>query len=199
MKKKRNLYKVILAAATVLLAPVAALADWEVEKNASGIQFVSIKSGNVGEISHFNDFSGKISRDKDFELTVNLASVESNITIRNERMQTMLFDTAAYPSASITANIADVNIQHLLAGQVRQASVEGMLALHGETQVLPVHILVTGLNQNKIQVVSTKPLLINASAFKLTKGIEKLREVAGLPSIAGVVPVTFQLILQKTE
>ncbi|WP_434361267.1 YceI family protein [Parasalinivibrio latis] len=199
MIKMRVLKGAFLLATVAILFPSWVLADWKVLSGASGIQFVTIKKDNVGEISHFNDFKGKISNNKDFSLTINLASVETNIPIRNERMQTMLFDTNAYPTATVSANIASVDVQHLLAGQVKSASLEGVLTLHGEKQGLPVHILVTGLNKGKIQVVSTRPILVNANEFKLSKGIEKLREVAGLPSIAGVVPVTFQLILEKAD
>jgi len=38
---------------------------------------------------------------------------------------------------------------------------------------------------------------VNASQVGLLAGIEKLRELAGLPSISPAVPVTFSLIFEQ--
>lgn len=44
-------------------------------------------------------------------------------------------------------------------------------------------------------VTSAQPVIINATDYGLTDGINKLRDLAGLPSISYAVPVTFTLHL----
>jgi hypothetical protein len=54
---------------------------------------------------------------------------------------------------------------------------------------------VTKLANGSLLVNSVKPVIIKAVDFNLVKGIEKLRQLAGLPSISTTVPVSFVLRL----
>ncbi len=58
-------------------------------------------------------------------------------------------------------------------------------------------MLVTKLSAGRFVVASLRPVIVNAAAFELAAGIEKLREVAGLPSIGGSVPVSFVLTFAR--
>jgi hypothetical protein len=62
-----------------------------------------------------------------------------------------------------------------------------------ETEVSAVR-----LADNRLMVSTTQPLLLSASALGLADGIERLRAIANLPSISLAVPVTFQLLFEKT-
>ena len=62
-----------------------------------------------------------------------------------------------------------------------------------ETEVSAVR-----LADNRLMVSTTQPLLLNASALGLADGVERLRAIANLPSISLAVPVTFQLLFEKT-
>ncbi|GAL17837.1 hypothetical protein JCM19235_6390 [Vibrio maritimus] len=53
------------------------------------------------------------------------------------------------------------------------------------------------MSEDKVVIVSTDPMIIQAADFGLDVGIEKLREVAGLPSIAMSVPLTFVLVYNQ--
>jgi hypothetical protein len=48
-------------------------------------------------------------------------------------------------------------------------------------------------------VAATKPLIVDATKFGLSDGIEKLREIAGLSSISHAVPVTFVMTFVAGE
>ena len=51
----------------------------------------------------------------------------------------------------------------------------------------------TKMQDGIVRVRSIEPFIVNASQFDLSGGIEKLRELASLPSIATAIPVTFSL------
>mgnify|MGYP003311122456 FL=1 len=67
------------------------------------------------------------------------------------------------------------------------------MSIDVETQVSAVK-----LADNRLMVATKQPLLLNASALGLADGIEQLRAIANLPSISLAVPVTFQLLFEKT-
>jgi len=50
---------------------------------------------------------------------------------------------------------------------------------------------------DKLVVSSKNPIMIQASDFGLVAGIQKLQELAKLPSIATAVPVSFVLTFTK--
>ena len=51
---------------------------------------------------------------------------------------------------------------------------------------MPVQVLAASATQR--QVISIRPVIIDATRFELVAGLEKLREIAGLASIATMVP-----------
>ena len=54
------------------------------------------------------------------------------------------------------------------------------------------------LDADTLLVAGTEPLLIEASKFGLSESVEKLRAIAGLPSISEAVPVVFVVTFTQT-
>ena len=74
----------------------------------------------------------------------------------------------------------------------------GEINLHGKIHKVMVDVLVAKLSDNEIIVSSMKPVLLNAQKFGLDAGVNKLKELAKLPSISNAVPVSFVLsFIQK--
>ena len=154
---------------------------------------MSTKAINVAEVHRFGELSGGVSDDGKVSISISLASVDTGIEVRDERMRGMLFDTAQYTAADITAQVDMETVGSLAAGQSMDMTVEGNLSLHGQSRPLTMDIIVTRSGENRLLVASKKPVVVNAPAFDLTDGVEALREVAGLPSISLAVPVSFVL------
>ena len=93
-----NFFRVMTLLA-VLLSIAPAHADWMVQ-DTSQIGFVSIKNNSIGENNAFQRVSGSISEAGMVAVAIDLTSVETGVGIRNERLQTMLFDVASFPSAT---------------------------------------------------------------------------------------------------
>jgi ABC-type uncharacterized transport system ATPase subunit len=77
----------------------------------------------------------------------------------------------------------------------RTATVAAELSLHGQKQKLDIDVVVTKLNDDTLMLISAQPIVLNVSDFDLVQGVEKLRELAGLPSISHAVPISFYLTL----
>ena len=171
--------------------------NWSVDSHNSKVTFVSIKKESIGEVHHFKTVVGNLDNSGHFELTIPLKSVDTGISIRDERMQSMLFDVSRYPTVILSVNLKKNILDNMNDGQVKALQVEGKLALHNLIQTVNFDVMVAKLSNKKALVTSVKPTIINASDFNLIKGIDSLKEIAKLSSINTAVPVSFVLMLNR--
>ena len=127
------------------------------------------------------------------QLIINLSSAETNIGIRNERINEYLFESKKYPVATFSTKIDQVKLDALSVGESTTVSLTGSLDLHGVKQDITTDVSVVKLPNNAITVSTLKPIIVNAKAFDLETGVNKLKSLAKLPSISFAVPVTFSL------
>ena len=184
----------LLMALTLLLAAGAARAQWELDNDKSTVNFVSIKNDTVAEIHSFTSLVGYIGANGRVQLGIDLDSVETLIPIRNERMRELLFDTAKFPAAKISAQVDPVILAATADGGVVTADLPVTLSLHGIEQTLTAPVVVVGEGDNRLRVLTSRPVMVNAADFGLDSGITALREIAGLKAISVAVPVTLQLV-----
>lgn len=168
------------------------MADWTLNNEKSALFFVSIKKTDVAEIHRFNQMSGTISDAGKAQLSIDLNSVSTQIPIRDERMKTMLFETKQHKTATIDVDLSKVGLKPGLQ------KVEVTLDLHGVQKPLTALVNVSETD-NTVYVTSSAPILLNAKAFNLGKGVDALRDIAQLNHISYTVPVTFSLGFDKTK
>jgi len=177
----------------LLLSAPFSYAGWQLDNAHSHVNFVSVKKSKIGEVHYFKELSGVLKDNGKAEINIDLSSVETNIGIRNDRMLKMLFETNLFPDAKISGNF-DVNkIRKMKSGSTFDVNQSFTLDLHGKKQKMTTKVRVIKLSNQKIIVSSIQPMILNAGDFKLINGVEKLREIAGLPSISTAVPITFSL------
>lgn len=186
-----------LSLLSLLSLPLLASADWTVDNDHSQLSFVSVKAGTVAEVHHFGSLNGWLGDDGRFRLEIDLSSVETLIPIRNERMRELLFDVEQFPQATLEAQLDLSPLKALEVGAQTEMVTEAELGLHGKTTGLTIRTVVARLAGDTLLVTSAEPLVLNADALGLTAGVERLREIAGLPSISPAVPVSFRLTLRE--
>jgi polyisoprenoid-binding protein YceI len=180
-----------LAACLTAGTVIPAAAGWTMDPARSHLAYVSIKAKDVGEVNSFKEMSGTIGDDGAVTVAMHLDSVETLVPIRNERMREILFRTADYKDATLTAQVDPAIIAGMQPGEITEITAEGSLSLHGETQPMVLNMQAAKLDDGTVMVASTKPLIVDAGKFGLSDGVEQLREIAGLDSISQAVPVTF--------
>lgn len=187
----------LLAIASSLLAS-AAQAHWSLDNEASQLSFVTVKADNVAEVHTFDLMSGSIDDAGAVSVSIELASVNTLIDIRNERMREMLFETALFPDATITGNIDLAAITAMTPGTSTTAAFEFNLAMHGTAKSYTADIMVTRLANGAV-ATTLKPVIVTADAYALVDGVERLREVAGLTRISNAVPVSFTVVFTQGD
>lgn len=188
--------KSIFCFVAVLFLASSAAAHWELDNNSSTLSFVTVKADHVGEVHTFDQLSGDINDDGSVQITIELASVNTLIDIRNERMQNMLFETNLFPQATISGEIDLDAVAAMDAGVSQAISVDFDLAIHGESSSYTADVLVTR-TESGVLASTVKPIIVMADTHGLVSGVEALREVAGLPSISRAVPVSFNVVFEQ--
>lgn len=192
----KSLQARLAALSVAVLFAGAAQAHWSLDNDASSLSFVTVKAENVAEVHTFDSLSGTIGDSGDVEISIELASVNTMIQIRNERMQEMLFETNLFPDATITGSINLDALTGMDAGTSVARQIDFELSLHGQSVALAADVQITRTGEGVI-VSTLKPLIVMADSFALAAGVEKLREVAGLPSISRAVPVSFTVVFEE--
>lgn len=170
---------------------IPAFSAWQLDNEKSTLSFVSIKKNTVAENHTFNELSGGVDDKGLVKIVINLTSVNTHVGIRDDRMKENLFNTAIFPKAVFTTQLGIDEITKTPKGTSKQLSVTGLLDLHGHQQQITFEILLVKLSDGGLVVASLQPIIVNAEAFELVAGINKLQELANLPSISAAIPVSF--------
>jgi len=187
----------VLFVVTTLLCASSANAEWLLNNHRSEVTFVSMKAIDFAEIHRFGDLAGRIADSGKAVVTIELKTVDTAVEIRDERMQSLLFETDKYPLATIRAKFDKNMLRNMLPGAISSREVEFDLDLHGVEITVTTDVVISMISETALIVVSRKPIIINAPEMNLSDGVEALRAIANLPSIGNAVPVSFSLVFEK--
>nr|WP_256562508.1 MULTISPECIES: YceI family protein [unclassified Pseudomonas] len=177
-----------------MLAALHAQANWYLDGESSRLSFVSTKNASIAEVQRFLVLHGKVDQDGLARVQVELDSINSGIPLRDERMRKDLFEIKAFPEALISAQIDLRPIKDLAPGAQLELRLPVTISLHGKQHTYNAELLATRLDEQRFQVVTLEPLVLNAADFDLLPGVEALRQAAGLSVINPSVPVGAVLI-----
>lgn len=179
---------------------VAPLTDsaWTLDPADSRLSYVSIKAGEIAEANRFDSLAGIVAADGTATIDIDLASVNTGIDIRNERMREIFFDVAGNPKATVTAKLDPAAFAALAVGQSITRPLTASVAIKGVEQEIETEVLVTRVSADRVTVVPTAPVIISTDMFELTDELGELRALAQLPSITPAVPVTFTISFTRS-
>jgi polyisoprenoid-binding protein YceI/cytochrome c553 len=176
-------------------------ATWLLDTANSTFNFVTVKKSAAGaetpESMTFTQLQGTVASNGQATLTIPLASISSGIAIRNDRMQSMLFESNYLPSMHFTTQLDLAAVDAMTAGSTSIQSVSGNLVLHGNVKSVVFDALVVKHANNSVSFSPRKPIIINSTDFDLNTGVEALRAIAGLSTIGEKVPVYFKMFLNR--
>jgi len=171
-----------------------AQASWYLDNESSRLSFISTKDGKLSEVHRFLTLHGQIDDDGRANLRVELDSTSTGIPLRDERLRSLLFNTETFPEAIVSAQLDVRPITNLAPGAQLELMLPLTVELHGQRQTYSAELLVTRLDEQRFQVVTLAPLVLQVEDFGLTAGIEALRKLADVSAISWSVPVGAVLI-----
>lgn len=167
--------------------------NWTLDNSASVFNFLTVKNKDNLEVQTFNTLQGSVSESGLATLSIDLNSLDTGITLRDQRMRDFLFEADVLPTLYYRVQLNVAELDKLATGTSLTQTLSGTLTLHGVQSPVNAQVLITRLNDGNISVSTVKPVLVNAADFDLSAGVEAMRTIAGLMDIADVVPVTFKL------
>ncbi len=187
---------VITLAASIIISN-SALADWTLDAGNSNLSYGTIKNGMIGESNSFKTISGSIDDSGHINIDIDLASVDTQLELRDERMRDIVFKVAGNPSAKLSGDMSlqAHNDQEVGTSRVIEATIG--VELVGEKVDHDVMLVVTRLAENKVMVTPHGVIFIDADDYDLLDALEELRVLAGLDTIESVVPMSFYLTFTK--
>lgn len=194
--KTASIFKAITAAA-LMTGAMTAQAAWELDGAASSFYYVTSKASAVSEANSFTGLSGAISDAGAASLAINLASVDTGIDIRNERMRDIVFQVAQFMEATVSVPVDAAALTALAVGDSMTGTYTATVSLHGINQEMAADLKVVKLADDSIQVSTVRPLIVGAAAFGLAEEVEQLRVIANLASINPNIVVNFTLVYNQ--
>jgi polyisoprenoid-binding protein YceI len=173
---------------------------WAIDGAQSSLNFVTTKAGQagvggIGEVQSFKRFTGGLDAAGQIKLVIDLASVDTGVEIRDERMRTMLWNIKATPQATFSATLSAENLSKLSADSASDIDVAGQLELAGQTKPVNAKLRAMRMSGGKIMVTTRAPIIVNSNDYGLKAGVEAMREVMNLNFLASTAPVSFSLVL----
>ena len=179
----------------VAAVPVAGAAQWQLDASVSSLTYLSMKvSGerSIYEVNRFNSFDGGVDA-SGVRIGIDLASLDTLVPIRNERVLAHVFKAAQFPRAQITG--AGVSVPEV--GDATEREVEVRLEMGGRAETVKGRISVTRPRGDTVVVQAVEPVLIDAKRWAMADGFEVLREMVKLAHIATTIPVSFRFVFRK--
>ncbi|MEM7376391.1 MAG: YceI family protein [Pseudomonadota bacterium] len=167
-------------------------ANWMLSADDSTVAFGSVKADVVGEVHHFSSMSGSISEAGVVSVEIDVASVETNIGIRNERMREFVFTNG--PKAMLDAQVDMAALKALGVGDTTLVDVAGSVTINGTALDINATFFAAMLAEDTLLVTTADMIMLPIEPAGLTAGVDKLMELAGLPSITRVSPVTLRMV-----
>lgn len=190
--------KPIFAAVILLITSLSSMnasAQWSLAPSSAELNFLSTKvfanKRSVTETSSFKTLSGIVSDEGELRLNVNLGSVDTQVSIRDQRLRDWVFEVSKYQNAKIFAKIDKANFNGLTVGKPLRIKQSLVLKIHGKELPLEADLQLVKDLDGSIHVASISPILLDVKQLGLNEGVEKLIEVMGLASINQQIPITF--------
>ena len=103
------------------------------------------------------------------------------------------------PGALLVAKIDPNVLVKLAPAATTTIDIAGILSLGEKDIDVSATMFLAKLSDNKIIVTTDEMLMIGTETLGVTEGVDKLMELASLPSIGRVVPVTLRFIFEKNS
>jgi len=192
------------AALALSMAASSTYAAWRVDSTQSTFSFVTAKAGAPGtggieEVQAFKQIGGTLGDDGKLQFAVDLASVETHIPLRNDRLKNLLFRVADYPQAVFTGSVDTHRFDALPVGASADVELGGQLTIVGQTRPLTANLRVVKLEADSLLVGTRMPIVVNLKDYGLQDGVEALRNVMNLDVLASSAPVSFSVVLRSAK
>jgi len=191
----KNLVTGGITAALFTMGLMTSAHAWTLNNDSSRISFGSVKKDVVGESHSFQSINGSVSKKGEISIEIDLASIETNIDIRNERMLEHVFKGIA--TATLTAELDMEEVDGLAVGDSTITEIEGVLSFLGVEVEVEAEMFVVRIAENRVLATTNDMVYVSTEDLGIDAGVDKLMELAKLPGITRTTPITARLVFDN--
>lgn len=190
-----------LFALALAFLPLKVMAsDWQLDNDSSRLSFGSIKKASVGESNYFSNLKGGVSAEGKAQIQIDLASVETGVDIRNDRLKEHVFKVASWSEASLSMEVDLASLEALKPGEIMVLEdVDTSVSIAGVESEVTSSVVATRLSPTRIMVQPDLVVMLDAEVFNLEGGVEILREIMELSSISTAIPVSYRFVFDRLK
>lgn len=174
---------------TLILFSINSSQAWEISSEFSRIEFISIKQANFIELYQFNHFQGRLNKEGDLELTIDLNSVNTGSPIRNRYIRQYFFQTNRYKVINATILFDQNMLDSIENNQSRSILTQVKIDLHNVEKNLPIELIIIKENDEEIIIQTENPFIIDLRDFNYIEALMHFKKHFSLQAINAVVPV----------
>ena len=125
-------------------------------------------------------------------MTIPIANIQTGIGIRNQRLNTLFFDSEAYPNAAVSVQLPESIFAEEFV--TKQLDLGALVSLFGTEKTLSFKVNV--IKTEDVLVVSTvQPTIVSGNTFGIpSDNLVALAKTVGGIAISDTVPVSFSLV-----
>jgi OOP family OmpA-OmpF porin len=172
--------------------------EWQLNLDRSYLYLQSVKNKSIFETHGFEHMEGRIEPDGQAQLTLDLASFDTGIDLRNVRMGFLFFETFKFPNAIIQAQLDKTKLTDLLTKTSMTYPLDFTIELHGIKKEYTSDVIITRVADSAVSIAATKPIIVPAEDFGILENVAKLENAAGVV-ISPVASVTFELVFEGSK
>jgi OOP family OmpA-OmpF porin len=167
--------------------------DWVLDPGRSHVYMQTEKLNKVIEKHPFTRLEGKVDKDGQASVKIDLASLDTGIDLRNVRMRFLLFETYKFANAEISARLDKAKLSELATKTSVTYPLTMKVNMHGLVNEFTTDVSVTRTSDTTVTVATVKPIVVTADSFGFTKNIAKLADAMGGINIVPASSITFDL------
>ncbi|CAH6836781.1 YceI domain-containing protein [Vibrio chagasii] len=178
---------------TVISAQSFAESGYTLDPKLSNVTFATIKKQFVVEPASIKPSSGGLTEDGKFSIVLDLKSISTGVSIRDQRLNELYFESMNFPEVKISGSVEP----SLLTGEPQNTTIAAEVTLHGVTKTIDFPVIVVP-SDGFVMVNSTSTIIVNGADFGIsTDNLNKLSATVGGLALSDKVPLNFNLMFDK--
>lgn len=167
--------------------------DYALDTDLSSVSFATIKKQYIVEPANISHLSGTLDDKGDFDIAIDVSSVDTGVQIRDSRLNEILFKSAIHPKVKVKGKVDLANLKDGSFKMTIPVDVE----FWGHTKVVEFPVVILKSN-DYLMVSSSSPVVLSISDIGIPdSNLIELASKAGGISISDRVPVTISLMFKK--
>lgn len=185
--------KTLLLSLALLSFQSFATDKFNVETDLSSLSFATIKKQYVVEPATITGLTGSLDEQGRFAVIVPVENVDTGVSIRNERLNSLFFDASENPVIMISGQFDLASLTQPISKMIVPAEV----SFYGNKKIFNFPVIITKTD-NAIIVSSYTPVIVKASDFSIpAANLTKLAATVGGLALSDTVPVNINLVFKK--